>query len=72
MGQKGSQRAHQAHYRSGHPVVGAGNHRHQCEHNLHHLSGRSEENARHQAPVSSDDHQEPEEIFHIRSAGPGR
>ena len=36
------------------------------------MSGRLQEDAWHQAALPGDDHQEPQEVFHVRSAGTRR
>ena len=53
-------------------VVCLGDRWHKCEHNLHHVSRGSQEDARHQAALPRHDRQEHEEVLHLRGPGPGR
>ena len=39
------------------------------QHDVHNLPGGREEDAGHQATIPGDDHQEPEEVLHVRGAG---
>ena len=53
-------------------VVCLGDRWHKREHNLHHVSRGSQEDARHQASLPRHDRQEHEEVLHLRGPGPGR
>ena len=53
-------------------VVCLGDRWHKCEHNLHHVSRGSQEDAGHQAALPRHDRQEHEEVLHLRGPGPGR
>ena len=65
----GEKRPHQEDHRQRHPVPCAGDRRYQREHHLHHLPRRSQQDFRDQAPLPCHDHQEPQEVLHLRSAG---
>ena len=65
MGQKSAKRPHKKDHRSGHSIIGLGNYRNQCEHNLYYLPGRSKEDSRNQIAIFSHDYQKFKEIFHI-------
>lgn len=43
---------------SGYPVVGSGDHGHQCHYSFHHLSSQPQRDTWNQAPFSRHDHQE--------------
>ncbi|KAF1795440.1 Cilia/flagella-associated protein 20/WDR90/C3orf67 [Phytophthora cactorum] len=51
LGQTGSQWPHQAYHGPGHPVVGAGDHGYERQHQLHHVPGATGQDAGHQVAV---------------------
>ncbi|CAK0906829.1 unnamed protein product [Prorocentrum cordatum] len=66
LGQEGPQRAHQAPHGRRHPVERARDHGHEREHHVHRVPRGPEADAGDQAAVPGDDHQEPEEVLHLR------
>lgn len=57
LGQGDPERPHQEADGPGYPVVGAGDHGHQCVHQLHHLPGGPQKDTGNQAAIFGDDHQ---------------
>eukprot|EP00434_Breviolum_minutum_P019292 symbB.v1.2.017004.t1/scaffold1286.1/size126767/6 len=72
LGQKGAQWSHQAPHGFGYSIQRAGDHGNECEHDIHHLSCRFIQDFGHQTSLPRDDHQEPEEVLHLRGHRLGR